>query len=52
MKKPSKEQKECEAELICYLRLYSELKGREGSATILASIDEEINRLVEILKEL
>ena len=38
MKKPSKEQKEFEAELIYYLRLYSELK--------------EINKLVEILKEL
>ena len=38
MKKPSKEQKEFEAELIYYLRLYSELKGREGAAKILASI--------------
>ena len=46
MKKPSKEQKEFEAELIYYLRLYSELKGREGVAKILASIEEEINRLV------
>ena len=44
MKKPSKEQKEFEAELIYYLRLYSELKGREGAAKILASIEEEINR--------
>ena len=52
MKKPSKEQKEFEAELIYYLRLYSELKGREGAAKILASIEEEINKLVEILKEL
>ena len=51
MKKPSKEQKEFEAELIYYLRLYSELKGREGAAKILASIEEEINKLVEILKE-
>ncbi len=51
-KKPSKEQKEFEAELIYYLRLYSELKGREGAAKILASIEEEINKLVEILKEL
>lgn len=52
MKKPSKEQKEFEAELIYYLRLYSELKGREGAAKVLASIEEEINKLVEILKEL
>ena len=52
MKKPSKEQKEFEAELIYYLMLYSELKGREGAAKILASIEEEINKLVEILKEL
>ena len=52
MKKPSKEQKEFEAELIYYLRLYSELKGREGAAKIFASIEEEINKLVEILKEL
>ena len=48
----TKEQKEFEAELIYYLRLYSELKGREGAAKILASIEEEINKLVEILKEL
>lgn len=52
MKKPSREQKEFEAELIYYLRLYNELKGREGAAKILASIEEEINKLVETLKEL
>lgn len=52
MKKPSKEQKELEEELIYYLRLFNELKGREGAAKVLASIEEEINRLVEILKEL
>lgn len=52
MKKPSKEQKEFEAELIYYLRLFNELKGREGAVKVLASIEEEINRLVEILKEL
>ena len=52
MKKPSKEQKEFEAELMYYVRLYSELKGREGAAKSLASIEEEINKLVEILKEL
>jgi len=51
MKKPSKEQKEFEAELIYYLRLYSELKGREGAAKILASIEEEINKLVEAQKK-
>ncbi len=52
MKKPSKKQKEFEAELIYYLRLFNELKGREGAAKVLTSIEEEINRLVEILKEL
>ena len=52
MKKPSKEQKEFEAELIYYLRLFNELKGREGARKILNSIEKEINRLVETLKEL
>lgn len=52
MKKPSKEQKEFEEELIYYLRLFNELKGREGASKILVSIEEEINKLVEILKEL
>lgn len=52
MKKPSKEQKEFEGELIYYLRLYNELRGREGATKILASIEEEINKLVETLKEL
>ena len=28
------------------------LKGREGAAKILSSIEEEIDKLVEILKEL
>lgn len=52
LKKPSKEQKEFEAELIYYLRLFNELKGREGARQILNSIEKEINRLVETLKEL
>ncbi len=52
MKKPSKEQKEFEADLIYYLRLFNELKGREGARQILNSIEKEINRLVETLKEL
>lgn len=52
MKRPSRKQKQFEAELIYYLRLYNELKGREGVTKILASIEEEINKLVEILKEL
>ncbi len=52
MKKPSKEQKEFEAELIYYLRLFNELKGREGARQILNSIEKEINRLVETIKEL
>lgn len=45
------EEKEFEAEIIYYLRLYNELKGREGAAKVLTSIEEEINNLVEILKE-
>lgn len=52
MKKPGKKQKEFETELIYFLRLYNELKGREGVTKILAYIEEEINKLVEILKEL
>lgn len=52
MKKPSQAQKEFEAELIYYLRLFNELKRREGTMKILTSIEEEINKLIEILKEL
>ncbi len=52
MKKPSKEQKEFESELIYYLRLYNELKNREGSAQVLRSIEEEIDKLISILKRM
>nr|DAT02101.1 MAG TPA: hypothetical protein [Caudoviricetes sp.] len=47
---PSKEQKELEKELIYYLRLFNELKGRNGASNILPFIEEKIGELVELIK--
>ena len=52
MRKPTKERAKKEQELLYLLRLYNELKGREGVATILATIEMEIIHLVELLKVL
>lgn len=38
MRKPTKERAKKEQELLYLLRLYNELKGREGVANILATI--------------
>lgn len=47
---PSKEQKELEKELVYYLRLYNELKGRNGVDNIIRFIEEKIDELVERIK--
>lgn len=52
MKRPTKKQKEYEAELIYYLRRFNDLNGREGVTQVLSAIEQEIDRLIEILKEL
>lgn len=47
---PSKEQKELEKELVYYLRLFNELKGRNGVTEIVRFIEEKIDELVELIK--
>lgn len=47
---PSKEQKELEKELIYYLRLFNELKGRNGADNIIPFIEAKIDELVESIK--
>ncbi len=47
---PSKEQKELEKELIYYLRLFNELKGRNGADNIIPFIETKIDELVESIK--
>lgn len=50
MKKPSRERTTKERELLYLLRLYNELKGREGVAATLANLERDIAVLVELLK--
>lgn len=50
MKKPSKERERKEQELLYLLRLYNELQGREGVASVLFNIEQDIAHLVELLK--
>lgn len=52
MKKPSKEIRKLESELIYYIRLYRELRGREFVENLRMSLDLEISILVERLKRM
>lgn len=52
MKPKTKERKRYEKELLFYLDLYNELKGREGAENTLIFISDEIDKLVELLKQL
>lgn len=52
MKKPSKEQKSLEDELIYYLRLFNELKKREGTQQVTRIFEAKIDELVELLKQM
>ena len=47
---PSKEQKELEKELVYYLRLFNELKGRNGAENLIPFIEEQIDKSVESIK--
>lgn len=49
---PSKEQKKLEEELVYYLRLFNELKGRNGATDIVRFIEERIDELIELIKTL
>lgn len=52
MRSKTKERKRHEKELLFYLDLYNELNGREGAAKTLEYLNEEIDKLVEILKQM
>jgi len=52
MKPRTKERKRYEKELLFYLELYNELKGREGVIETLVYLNDEIDKLVELLKQM
>ena len=52
MKPKTKERKRYEKELLFYLDLYNELKGREGAGKTLTYLNDEIDKLVELLKQM
>ena len=52
MKPKTKERRGYEKELLFYLDLYNELKGREGAEKTLTFLNDEIDRLVELLKQM
>lgn len=52
MKTKTKERKGYQKELLFYLDLYNELKGREGAQKTLEFLNDEIDKLVELLKQM
>ena len=52
MKLKTKERRRYEKELLFYLDLYNELKGREGVKRTISYLHDEIAKLVEILKQI
>ena len=52
MKPVTKERKRLESSLLFHLQLYNELKDREGVASTLLYLETEIERLVELLKQM
>ncbi len=52
MKPKTKKWRERERELLYHLELYNELKGREGVTETLRYLKEEIDKLVELLKQM
>ena len=52
MRKKTKERREAEKELLYYLEIYSELRGREGVKEVLAYYDMLIQEMVERIKGL
>lgn len=52
VKPKTREKKRYEKELLFYLDLYCELRGREGAEKTLEYLDDEIDKLVEILKQM
>ncbi|MDH6356871.1 hypothetical protein [Parabacteroides sp. PF5-9] len=52
MKQKTKERRKYEKELLFYLALFNELKGREGAQKTLSFLNDEIDKLIEILKQM
>ncbi len=52
MRKKTPQRRKKEKELLYYLEIYSELKGREGVEQVLDYYNELILELIEIIKEL
>lgn len=52
MKRKTKERIDAEKQLLFHLELYNELKGREGVQKTLQFLADEIDILVELLKEM
>lgn len=52
VKRKTAERKKYEKELLFYLDLFNELRGREGVEQTLVFIDYEIDKLVELLKQM
>ena len=52
MKKKTRGRKKHEKELLFYLYLYNELRGREGVKDTLVFINDEIDKLIELLKQM
>ena len=50
MKRKTKEKRDAEKELLYYLEIYTELRGREGVGQVLAFYDELINEALEKIK--
>lgn len=49
-KKKTKERRDTEKELLYYLQIYNELKGRNEVERVLSCLGDEIDKLVEKLK--
>ncbi|MDR1202730.1 MAG: hypothetical protein LBL58_14040 [Tannerellaceae bacterium] len=52
MKQKTKERRKYEKELLFHLELFNELKGREGALKTLEFLSNEIDKLVELLKQM
>lgn len=52
MKPKTKERREYEKRLLFYLELYNELKDRDRVEQTLLFFEEEIDKLVELLKQM
>ena len=52
MRKKTKERRDAEKELLYYLQLFNELKGRNEAQRVLSWLEDSIDSLVEKLKQM